>query len=695
MVKARYFQLALTLLVLLGFGVISTSAQATNLYAAASSAFTYQGQLKDGRGDPVTAACSFNFSLWDALTGGSQVGTTVSKPEVAVSSGLFSVQLDFGFSPFAGDARWLEVAVQCPGDPAFTTLAPRQELTAAPYALYAATAGNAGTVTNGVYTTGSYADPGWLTSLSGSKINGAVANAANAAAVTNGVYTTGSYADPGWLTSLAGGKINGAVASAANADTLDGYHAADLRQQYMHRIVVAKSGGDFTTITAALNSISDNDADHTYLIYVAPGKYTEQVTMKPYVDIEGAGETSTKISTAGFPSSNTGTVIGASSSELRYLTVENTGNNINGIVIYSYQVTSARFTHITVIAPGYVADSYLGVYNNQSSPAMRNVTISITGSGNNSFAVKNVNSNPDMQDVKATTSGGSNIYGVYNMGSSPTMKDVYAAATEGYRSYAIYNESSSSPIMMGVSAVASGSNEAVGIYNVLYSSPKMSNVIATASEATNTYGIYSINSSYTMSNFTATASGGTNNYGVYNLSSSTTMIGVTATASAASTSGTTACGVYNDGSSPAMTSVSAGASGGGSTIGVWNHGGSSPVMMNVTATASSGNVSDGMLNDASSPTILNSLVTGSGGTLTNNGMENKASSGTHTVRINNSKISGFNSTIYSNVSGTGNYTTYIAASQIGGGGVFGAGAYSYVCTGAFNDSYGGLSNICK
>ncbi|MBI5324362.1 MAG: hypothetical protein HZB41_03630, partial [Ignavibacteriae bacterium] len=34
--------------------------------------------------------------------------------------------------------------------------------------------GNAGTVTNGVYTTGSYSDPNWITSLSGSKITGAM-----------------------------------------------------------------------------------------------------------------------------------------------------------------------------------------------------------------------------------------------------------------------------------------------------------------------------------------------------------------------------------------------------------------------------------------------------------------------------------------------------------------------------------------
>ena len=36
------------------------------------------------------------------------------------------------------------------------------------------TSGNAGTVTNGVYTTGSYANPTWITSLAGSKISGTI-----------------------------------------------------------------------------------------------------------------------------------------------------------------------------------------------------------------------------------------------------------------------------------------------------------------------------------------------------------------------------------------------------------------------------------------------------------------------------------------------------------------------------------------
>ena len=41
----------------------------------------------------------------------------------------------------------------------------------------------------------------------------------NSSTVTNGVYTTGSYSNPAWITSLAGSKISGAVASATSASS--------------------------------------------------------------------------------------------------------------------------------------------------------------------------------------------------------------------------------------------------------------------------------------------------------------------------------------------------------------------------------------------------------------------------------------------------------------------------------------------
>ncbi|MGA9349147.1 MAG: hypothetical protein WBW48_10125 [Anaerolineae bacterium] len=105
--------------------------------APLSTTFTYQGQLRQG-GSPVNGTCDFQFSLWDAASGGAQIGTTQTATSVTVSNGLFTVQLDFGSAAFTGDARWLEIAVRCPaGSGSYTTLTPRQPLTAAPYALYA------------------------------------------------------------------------------------------------------------------------------------------------------------------------------------------------------------------------------------------------------------------------------------------------------------------------------------------------------------------------------------------------------------------------------------------------------------------------------------------------------------------------------------------------------------------------------
>jgi hypothetical protein len=101
------------------------------------TAFTYQGQLKKA-GNPVNGTCDFQFSLWDAATGGAQISSSQAKAGVTVSNGLFTIpDLDFGAGAFQGDARWLQIAVKCAGDASYVTLSPRQPLTPAPYALFA------------------------------------------------------------------------------------------------------------------------------------------------------------------------------------------------------------------------------------------------------------------------------------------------------------------------------------------------------------------------------------------------------------------------------------------------------------------------------------------------------------------------------------------------------------------------------
>src|SRR5438093_1134114 len=99
------------------------------------SDFTYQGQLK-ASGMPAVTNADFQFALFGAETGGAQIGSTISRANVGIVSGLFTLSLDFGVAAFNGDARWLEVAVRSPaGAGVFTTLSPRRPLPAAPYAL--------------------------------------------------------------------------------------------------------------------------------------------------------------------------------------------------------------------------------------------------------------------------------------------------------------------------------------------------------------------------------------------------------------------------------------------------------------------------------------------------------------------------------------------------------------------------------
>ncbi|MBP1468108.1 hypothetical protein EYB53_020510 [Candidatus Chloroploca sp. M-50] len=127
-----------------GFGIAASRVQGTVSTAdAIGSSFTYRGQLQSADG-PVSTTCDFQFELWDAESDGAQIGATQSINSVAVQEGLFAVTLngggEFGPDAFSGAARWLEISVRCPQDALFTILAPRQALTASPYAITSASA---------------------------------------------------------------------------------------------------------------------------------------------------------------------------------------------------------------------------------------------------------------------------------------------------------------------------------------------------------------------------------------------------------------------------------------------------------------------------------------------------------------------------------------------------------------------------
>ncbi|GIV16208.1 MAG: hypothetical protein KatS3mg022_1643 [Armatimonadota bacterium] len=97
----------------------------------AQQPFTYQGMLK-ASGVPANGNHDFQFSLWTANSGGSQVGSTITRTGVSVSNGLFTTELDFG-NVWDGNERYLQIAVRPSGSGSYTTLSPRVKVDRVPY----------------------------------------------------------------------------------------------------------------------------------------------------------------------------------------------------------------------------------------------------------------------------------------------------------------------------------------------------------------------------------------------------------------------------------------------------------------------------------------------------------------------------------------------------------------------------------
>jgi predicted regulator of Ras-like GTPase activity (Roadblock/LC7/MglB family) len=104
------------------------------------TAFTYQGQLTES-GQPASGLYDLQACLFDSPSNPVPIACAPDFGDVPVAEGVFTLALDFGSSPFAGQQRFLELRVR-PGAStgSYTTLAPRQLIRATPEALRAAAA---------------------------------------------------------------------------------------------------------------------------------------------------------------------------------------------------------------------------------------------------------------------------------------------------------------------------------------------------------------------------------------------------------------------------------------------------------------------------------------------------------------------------------------------------------------------------
>ncbi len=142
--RSRNSVIALAMLALL-----STINDHLSTALAQGTAFSYQGQLQNN-GSPASGTYNLTFSLFTNSTSGTAVAGPVTNNAVAITNGLFTVLINFGSDPFTGQTNWLQIGVASNGVSGFTTLSPRQQLTPAPYAIFANTASNlSGTIQAG------------------------------------------------------------------------------------------------------------------------------------------------------------------------------------------------------------------------------------------------------------------------------------------------------------------------------------------------------------------------------------------------------------------------------------------------------------------------------------------------------------------------------------------------------------------
>ncbi len=253
--ESKHFRGRLLLALLAGLGA------ATAHVHAQGTAFTYQGNLSDG-GGPANGNYDLTFALYDDPLAGSQAGMTVTNLNVGVSNGLVTTLVDFGPGLFDGTPYWLQVGVRSNGVAVvFSPLSPRQPVTPAPYAIYAATA----PLADDVVTSAKILD-GEVTQLdladnsvtSAKIVDGEVANvdladnSVNSAKIADGTVTSADIAN-GTVTST--DIANGTVTS---TDIADGtITTADLNLASVDGRYVLKAGdvmtGDLTTPNLTVN----------------------------------------------------------------------------------------------------------------------------------------------------------------------------------------------------------------------------------------------------------------------------------------------------------------------------------------------------------------------------------------------------------------------------------------------------------
>jgi hypothetical protein len=275
------------------------------------------------------------------------------------------------------------------------------------------------------------------------------------------------------------------------ADDVDGV-------EYDNVIVVAKSGGDFTSVQAAFDSISDANWDNRYLIWIGPGRYDEQVTLKSYVSLRGAGQWQTVIGYAGGSASeppDTATLTLASNASVRQLRLLTTGTAAhNAAVLVPAGTLGTTISHVNAEAWGAGTTNYgMVVTGAETYVALEHVNAQAgNGTETNIGLLNTADANVTAADGSFRASGGDNGYAIVNRdGSELRAQDVTAEANgASVNNVALWNhDSARAELSGGLFRGRDGAGLACGICNDNSHTAAIAVQVAGSSNSVENYGL--------------------------------------------------------------------------------------------------------------------------------------------------------------------------------------------------------------
>jgi len=230
----------------------------TGTALAQGTAFTYQGRLSNGT-NPVTGGYDLTFALYNAGSGGTQIGSTVTNLGVGVTNGLFITTVDFG-AVFTGSPAWVAIGVRTNGASTFTGLSQLQQLTPVPYAITAESANSVAGLTV-------QPDAQGAPNLIGGSANnfvtagsiGATIGGGGAISIVQGLHT---YHYTNSVTGSFGTVGGGAVNTAAIAATVSGgeYNSAGGEYATVSGGLGNNASGGFDAIGGGEDNVASGDA---------------------------------------------------------------------------------------------------------------------------------------------------------------------------------------------------------------------------------------------------------------------------------------------------------------------------------------------------------------------------------------------------------------------------------------------------